>query len=114
MCFRENQVNLVQQGTGVTLGHQVYLVSMVYLGLLARKVERLVLFVTHLYDYFMVMIITIRVGIVQLVFFFSGGSRFTWNIWKKWSSWTEGVQGEQRSPRCHGNIQYSLIPHLCQ
>lgn len=51
MCFRENQVNLVQQGTGVTLGHRVYLVSMVYLGLLAKKVERLVLIVLDLYEH---------------------------------------------------------------
>lgn len=39
-AHRANQVNLVQQGTAVTQGHQVCLESMAYLGLLARKVER--------------------------------------------------------------------------
>lgn len=40
VLIRANQENLVQQGTAVTQGHQVYLESMVYLGLLGKKVER--------------------------------------------------------------------------
>lgn len=40
VCLRVNLVSLVQQGTVVTLEHLVYLVSMVYLGLLEKKVER--------------------------------------------------------------------------
>lgn len=38
--FRENQASLVLLGIVATRGHQVYLVSRVYLGLLGRKVER--------------------------------------------------------------------------
>lgn len=40
MGFRENQASLVLLGIVATRGHQEYLVSMVYLGLLGRKVER--------------------------------------------------------------------------
>lgn len=38
--FRANQESPAHQGTEVTQEHQVYLESMVYLGLLGRKVER--------------------------------------------------------------------------
>lgn len=47
VLIRANQENLVQQGTAVTQGHQVYLESMVYLGLLGKKVERWVHTVKH-------------------------------------------------------------------
>ena len=47
VLIRANQENLVQQGTAVTQGHQVYLESMVYLGLLGKKVERWVHTVNH-------------------------------------------------------------------
>lgn len=108
VLIRANQENLVQQGTAVTQGHQVYLESMVYLGLLGKKVERWVHTCQSHINTDHCHLIWAHVFIAECFSFFLGWSRFTRDIWEERSCRTERVQGEQRSYWNHGNTHMNI------